>query len=224
MRRFIQAALVIPLVLTVCAPTSADPIAVIGGTFTFNTFQGSGDFSLRLANGSSLIGRWPNGVAEAYLCIPCAPGTLVTPNAVFSYDAVPAVVKDSFATANGMYLQGEFLFSGPAFPLPPGTGPIDDTTQMSFVQPFRFTGHVTEYAKLLDGPFEPSPGPTFDYIGSGSARMKFLQERSANADGYTLLETKYEFTPTPEPASVLLVAAGLATLWRGRKILRAPNR
>jgi hypothetical protein len=152
----------------------------------------------------------------------------MTPNATFLYDVVPMPFKDPFATAslvrNGQsvgsaYLQGQLVFSGTPIALPPAIGALDDPTSISLSQAFDFRGAVTGYDRLLEGPFDPDPTFTASLTGWGTARMTFIQEPTAGGVAYRYFETTYEFTPVPEPLSLLTVGAGLTALWRRRRTM-----
>src|SRR5688572_16809770 len=77
---------------------SAEPIVITAGTFTIENFRTFATFSLTASDGTTIVGSWPS-FDSTCPGFTCAPGAVVTPDAVFVYDTVPFVFGDPFATA-----------------------------------------------------------------------------------------------------------------------------
>jgi hypothetical protein len=222
MRSFVRAGVVVVgLVIGLGARAAADPVLVVGGNFTVNPLFTFANFSVTLANGSTVSGSWPVDSATTFgalACGSCAPGTLVSPVASF-VEGIPFVFQDPFATVNGRVASGELHFSGASFVLPPPEVPPFETRLLSFLQPFAFSGTVTGYEKVVEGPRDPVPLFTIDFAGTGSARMNFLAHGTDAGPVYEYFSTSYDFAPVPEPLSVLTVTGGLLAVWRRRRTL-----
>lgn len=198
----------------------ADPIQVTSGFLVTGATESSAAFSLTGA-GNRIDGRWPG---TALPCQSCTAGGLVTPDARFLYDTVPFVWGDPFASGTAtvggvtypaLYFSGSLAFSGSPFRLPEVSGPGDAV--FVFEQPFSFTGTVSGFDRLLEGPREIYPLFTTTWMGSGTAELRFLGVNISGRSFYTYLGSTYEFAePVPEPATVLLCATGVAMLIRRR--------
>ena len=215
--------------VSVMCPVSvfADPVLIRSGYLTTSVSVPFADFVLVAADGTRIEGRWPGAAVP---CTGCTAGSAVTPDARFSYDQVPFVFGDPFATgtvtSNGtvssLYFSGELAFDGDSFTLPAlSAGPAQN---YQFNQPFAFTGDVTGYDRLIDGPFEIDPVFSRDLTGFGTASLRFRGELVNGVSRYSYLDTRYDFTdPVPEPATVLLTLSGLGAVAvrRRRRVSRA---
>ena len=198
---------------------AADPLVITSGSLTLNEFQTYAPFAFLTTNGTSISGQWPNGVD--------APGVAghVNPGSTFSYDAVPFVFGDPFATGKIVtndgtftgFLMGDLTFTGsdtaiPAFPV------TAETQLFSLTAPFSFTGNVSLYDRLIDGPFELTPLVTLALSGQGLARVDLIGDNASGTPRFTRYRTVYDFSSsqTPEPATVLLLTTGAAMLYRRR--------
>jgi hypothetical protein len=209
-------------------PAAADPIPITGGSFVGHSNASlpfNGEFSLRVGN-ATVTGEWPNGVIRAAACDTCPPGTVVTPGAVFSYDTIPFVFGDPFATAvvrrpgdtpEGFYLSGTVEFSGASFTLAElliDPWPDDRSVLVTYVQAFSFAGAVTGFDRLREGPSVPDPVFVKTLVGRGNARIAFAVLPGSQ---HLHLRTTYEFHPIPEPGTMLLIGTGVAFLARFRR-------
>ena len=204
---------------------SAEPIVITGGTFTIENLRTFATFSLTASDGTTIVGSWPS-FDSTCPGFTCAPGAVVTPDAVFVYDTVPFVFGDPFATAQigggpTLYLQGELRFSGPGATLPvPPPGPASNTP-ISIMLPFSLSGEVLGYREYLEGPREISPVVEATLSGSGNARLDFILNSDGSRADYTYRRTTYEFQPVPEPLSLLTFGTGMGVLWLRKRRSRA---
>jgi hypothetical protein len=109
--------------------------------------------------------------------------------------------------------------TGRTVQLPPGRVPADVGTPyyLTFTAPFTFAGEVIGYDAAGNVAFAR------DLRGSGTSEFIFhgVTTEWADREGYFLSDTRFTFTaaqPVPEPATMLTVAGGLASLagWRRR--------
>jgi hypothetical protein len=102
-----------------------------------------------------------------------------------------------------------FLFSAGDIVIPDGT-----SNTLALTSPFTFSGSLDLFA--IDPAREPQRFHVgmFDLIGQGTATTNLVRFD----DGYAISSVTYEFaSPTPEPASLLLIATGAAMLMRRRR-------
>jgi hypothetical protein len=206
----------------------ADPIPIVSGSLVIGATDSFATFLLQGSDGTRLEGQWPGWPAQP--CSPCTAGSTVTSNALFLYDQVPFVWGDPFATGSAtvggvmypypMFFSGALAFSGGSFTLPEFSGPEDRV--LTFLQPFTFTGTVSGFDRLLEGPTELFPLFTTSLAGAGTAQLHFLGTSFEGRSIYSYLGTTYDFAdPVPEPATILLTASGLSALVAVRRRRRA---
>lgn len=209
------------------AAVLADPVLIRSGYLTTSGSASFAEFVLVASDGTRMEGRWPGAAVP---CTGCTAGTAVSPDARFSYDQVPFVFGDPFATGrvtvdgteSWLYFSGELLFDGASFTLPAlSAGPAQN---YRFNRSFAFTGEVTGYDRLLEGPFEIEPVFSGILTSFGTASLGFRGELVNGVSRYSYLDTRYDFTdPVPEPGTVLLTISGLGAvaLRRRRRVSRA---
>jgi hypothetical protein len=187
-------------VLGAPAGAAADPIRVTGGSLSFDT-GGPPSFSLSTSSGQRLEAegfriQWP---ACFYRC---APGVAIPMSIVATNTA-----DTTFFRANGVTMHPVMRFVVSATSVTLGSGTEE------FRRPFTFTGRLTAYASP-----DMTGTPAFDVtlIGSGMARLVMGLEDDGT---YSFLSLDYDFgaDPIPEPATLLLVGAGAALMWRRRR-------
>jgi hypothetical protein len=221
-----------PLLISLLAlrPAAAEPIQIVGGTLTTSTFSAPdfrAQYSILLSDGV-LEGQWPDGTVSAISCIGgCAAGTSVSAIARWFNPEQPSELGPPPTgrlqvgdVSAGPFFSGSLIFAAEPFtlpvePVPSGLG------EVTFSQPFSFTGSVTAYPARISGTFVPEPQITVDLVGGGTAHLRFGVDTLS--DGRTLYryrDTSYEFAPVPEPASLITVATGLGLVWSRRRTRR----
>ena len=196
-------------------PASADPVTITGGQAVATLSSGSFSFT---AGGLSASAGLPDGWSSAVTmtCSPCSPEQPVTLS--FSSTCVSCLSEGSTGNELGgiiypspVTFYANFDFRGPSF----SSGDLS-SDNLSFTAPFTMTGSLAAFTAAND------PNPPFystDLVGSGLATIAF----TGPAGGlYNAQSITYDFTspgpsPTPEPASIVLLGSGAALLWRKRR-------
>jgi hypothetical protein len=192
---------------------AADPVAITNGYFTAGTVDTSAQAML---NGD---GFGLNAFIEAYIstlslsCTPCAPGTTLDLGGSFEGPRASGSAFVDGVTYSEVFLDGMTgTFSSPAFV-------ISGTDSVRVTRPFTFSAVVSGY--LLDpfvyGITQPAFTKTLSGTGVASATFLFNDDETPLFFGTGL---RYDFTnpgATPEPATLLLVATGVAIGALGRR-------
>jgi hypothetical protein len=205
------------------AATSADPITITSGFVTVGGFA-RGSFrstSVSLTSGDSFVLNVGNSdgpsqpVPPCSQFAPCTAGATTTASRDFSLgNAVGSGTLDGTAYSTVLIRGSNFSFTSGDVVLP-------DTTEDAFdlSSPFLFQGMASIWT------VGSSNTPTFfgdvSLIGHGTATTHL--ERFGT--GYAVSGFTYEFandtaSPTPEPASMLLLGTGLVAAWQSRRLRR----
>ncbi len=203
------------LVLALPGPTSADPINVTSGqlivTGRFGEFELFGD------RGLAFSGRVD---AEFGIFMPrfqcnntpnCVPGSSVSLRAfwsgsdirsgVVSFDGRTYPVTDNGGAAAALEFSGFFV----APPL---------ASSAVLTAPFQLVpGTATNFASFFTFPF---PDSEFQFLaGTGTATITLSQGSGPMfPDSWSVNSVRYDFSPVPEPGTLLMVGLGMAGIAR----------
>jgi hypothetical protein len=195
---------------------TADPIAITSGFVGAEVLSG---FSRLHIEGDGFV---LTGAAEAYVsslglsCTPCQPGaTLDLGGAYGGPRAAGSAFVDGVAYSQ-IFLDGMTgTFTSPSFQ-------IAGAQDLTVTRDFSFSGTVSGY--LLDpwvyGLTEPAFTKTLSGRGTATATFLFSDNEDPLFMGHDL---RYDFTsasPTPEPASLILLGTGAAIVALRRAVSR----
>jgi hypothetical protein len=205
-------------------PAAADPITITSGTMIVGGFgRGafrSTSFSLTDGDSFSITGHNPDGVSQPGLppCTqfaPCGAGMTTNPSNTYRLPgASGSATLNGTAYSQVLYQGGSFTFQGGDVTLPASTADSFD-----LLSPFLF--HGTASIWTIGASNSPTYYGDFSLTGGGTATTHL--QRFGN--GYAISGFTYDFanetaSPTPEPASLLLLGTGLAAVWQARRMRR----
>ena len=170
--------------------------ALVGDTF-FVTLTATGERGLSISTSGDAFG----GSYGPSHCSPCLPGDQLNIRSSWSgLDFRGLVSLDGRTFRVGGVTSGLLLadFEGDNVLMPEFAG----DTRVSLTRPFSFDG-LFFYPES-----EIPPRRAETLTGSGTATLQFDWSVSDNSWGFS--GAKYEFSPVPEPTSLVLVGIGLA--------------
>ena len=199
---------------------SAEPVTVTGGVVT-----------ARMTNGSFVFfgdGLWLSGAAFEYAsglweCSPCRAADRLNLN-------LGSTASGSFDSGlpgdfNGVHYDATWLAGHLAFTAPDMTSAIL-TGQRSITMPFTFSGELLNFDSFASRAAGRSPVFIAKLTGSGFATARFTGPvADPNGALFFADSITYEFrpaapSPTPEPASLLLLGTGAVGLFVRRRVTR----
>ena len=146
-------------------------------------------------------GATPGNVPARDLC-PCAPGTQVSLTNVFAGNLGPGIATVNGVTYDSAFFSGVLTLSSAPLVFPSTGG------DFRLTQEFIFSAMLTGNAQ---GPGVVNPIFTATLSGQGSVTFLFYDVSTDPSNPrYQLASAEYRLQPVPEPATLLLLGAGLA--------------
>jgi len=200
-------------VMTWPSPAAADPIVITGGSLAvfsqidLPTFRlcTRPDCSVVTSADSVFQGVLGTNAQELFnagqLVTPFGAGGAITPSTGLLTEVVNGTTYQAILT-------GSLIGTAAPFVAPPPSGP-----SFSITTPYTMQGHISGFAD----PFQRVALFSVDVTGSGTETISGQTFGSGVPADYFAREYLAVFAPTPEPATVLLLATGIvAMLWRCR--------
>ena len=194
------------------AQVSADPIPVTAGSFTSTGhFTTTLNFMLEAPDFRAFGFLEGGAIGPDNTCAPCAPGDVISLTSTFpSSLGFGSAVVDGTAFPTTGFVAFDLILDAPSIVAPGMAGSFTVT------RPFTFSGRLTGF----DPPDETFT-PIFEQllVGRGLVTASFIENVFPTAL-FSLGSVRYDFSeaaPVPEPATFLLVAAGVGAALRLRK-------
>jgi hypothetical protein len=209
------------LALLFTTAAAADPIRIISGFATAPSLSTGGVVSLQGTRGFSMEGNLTHGegrIDPFNDCFPCLPGTTISVGAFQGEASFPTTATFNGTTYTGINRADShdsiFLELVGSALIPAFTG-----AEITITAPF-----------TAEGGFNISGLGTVPILGQGIASLLLRPQPVPTGEPphWFVSSVRYDFTdvtPVPEPATILMVAGGLAAIARSarrRRVGRAP--